>query len=79
VIRRERLRAVWNCARDEREQRLFVLRWRLGYEPREIAARWSRLYPNETISADSVGQTLQNIVARYYRRARKDDRDADAS
>ncbi len=76
ALKRERLRAIWACARGEREQRVFVLRWHLGYPPSEIAARWPKMYPDQSLSADDISQMLQNILARYYRQCRKDEADA---
>jgi hypothetical protein len=75
TVNRERLRDIWACARGEREQRVFVLRWHLGYTPSEIAARWPRMYPDESRSAADISQMIQNILARYYRQCRKEEGD----
>jgi hypothetical protein len=69
AIMRERVREVWECAKTQYERRIFTLRWRLGYTPQEMAKRWPKHYP----SPSKISETLQNILARYYRRRRKLD------
>jgi hypothetical protein len=74
ALDREVLRQVWSCARGRREQRLIALRWYLGYPPREIVERW----PQEYSSTREIGQMLQNILARYYRKYRQKHSEQDA-
>jgi hypothetical protein len=69
---RECAREIWGCAKSDRERRLLGLRW-LGYTPLQIVGRWSEQYP----STREVGQMLQNILARYHRRMRKQQQEDD--
>lgn len=66
VLSRERLREIWECALSDRERRIFRLRWLLGYTPKAMVDNWPQDYPNTR----DISQTLQNILARYYRRKR---------
>jgi|SRR5215467_12839000 len=66
---REDLANLVSCAADERERRLIGLRWLRGYPPAEIVRRWPEEYPQ----VREVYQMLQNILARYYRRFRRDE------
>ncbi|HEU5440776.1 MAG TPA: hypothetical protein VFU88_15935 [Ktedonobacterales bacterium] len=69
LLAREDLADLVSCASDERERRLIALRWLRGYAPSEIVRRW----PEEFSSVREVYQMLQNILARYYRRFRRDN------
>jgi DNA-directed RNA polymerase specialized sigma24 family protein len=69
VIWREQLRQLLDCCVTPSERRLLVLRWIQGYQPRVIAERWPDDYPTPS----NISQTLQNVLARYYRRMRKLD------
>ncbi|MGO8950139.1 MAG: hypothetical protein ACLQUY_21280 [Ktedonobacterales bacterium] len=69
LINRERLREIWDCANSDRERRIFNLRWVLGYTPQAMVDNWPSDFPDTR----EISQTLQNILARYYRRKRKFD------
>jgi hypothetical protein len=72
VRSRECAREIWACAKSDREHRLLGLRW-LGYTPLQIVDRWPDQYP----TTREVGQILQNILARYHRRKRKQEQEDD--
>lgn len=69
LIAREDLADLLSCANDERERHLIIRRWLHGYPPSEIVRRW----PEEFPAVREVYQLLQNILARYERRFRRDD------
>jgi hypothetical protein len=70
VHARECAREIWACAKSDKERHLLGLRW-LGYKPQQIVERW----PGEYSTTREIGQILQNVLARYHRLKRKQERE----